>query len=74
MSKPQTYRDVDLPDEWNKFGDDAKVNYLCNVVDRDQLLELVGDAGNVPNHEIGEQSFHKAGLAQLLVTLEKVDE
>lgn len=74
MSRPQTYRDVTLPDEWDKFGTDAKVNYLCNVVDRDQLLDLVGEAGNVPEDEIGEQSFYKAGLAQLLVTLEEVDE
>lgn len=70
MSRPQRYRDVELPEEWDKFGEDAKVNYLSTVMDRDQLLEEVAAAGNIPDSEVGEQSMHKAGLAQLLVTLE----
>lgn len=69
MSRPQTYRDVDLPARWDEWGDDAKVNYLCNVADRTQLLEMAAEAAEVPDDEVGEQSFLKAGLAQFVVTL-----
>lgn len=70
MSRPQTYRRVDLPDEWADYPADAKVNYLATVMDRDQLLETVGALGDIPEDEIGAQSIHKSGLAQLIVTLE----
>jgi hypothetical protein len=70
MSRPQQYRDVDLPDEWDSYPDDAKVNYLASVCDREQLLRRVGVAAGIPDDEIGSQSIHKSGLAQLLVTLE----
>lgn len=69
MSRPQKYRDVDLPDEWPEWPEDAKVNYLASVMDRDQLLRLVGEYGGVPESEIGKQSIHKSGLAQLIVVL-----
>jgi len=74
MPKPQTYREVDLPDQWDDYPADAKVNYLATVMDRDQLLETVGDLGDVPDEEIGAQSIHKSGLAQLIVTLETLQE
>lgn len=70
MSRPQTYREVDLPDEWDKFGTDAKVNYLCTAMGRDQLLDVIGELADIPDDEIGEQSIHKSGLAQLVVALE----
>lgn len=69
MSRPQTYRDVDLPTEWDSYPTDAKVNYLSTVMDRDQLLTLVGERAGIPDDEIGEQSIHKTGLAQLVVVL-----
>jgi hypothetical protein len=69
MSRPQVYREVDLPDKWDEWPESAKVNYLSSAMDRDNLLRLVGEAGNVPEDEIGAQSIHKAGLAQLIVTL-----
>lgn len=70
MSRPQSYRDVNLPEEWDKFGVDAKVNYLSTVMDRDQLLDSVGELADIPDEEIGEQSLHKNALAQLVVVLE----
>lgn len=72
-SRPQTYRDVDLPDNWETFPDNAKVNYLSSVMDRNQILEVVADLAEIPDDEIGEQSIHKSGLAQLVVALEKRD-
>lgn len=69
MSRPQSYRDVVLPEEWGEWPEAAKINYLSSVMDRDNLLRLVGELGNVPDDEIGAQSIHKAGLAQLVVTL-----
>jgi len=71
MSRPQTYRDVDLPDEWGSFPTDAKVNYLATVMDRDQLLATVGELADIPDDEIGAQSIHKSGLAQLITELEE---
>jgi hypothetical protein len=69
MPRPQTYRDVDLPDEWVDWPPDAQVNYLASVMDRDGLLERVGDLADIPDDEIGAQSIHKTGLAQLIVAL-----
>jgi len=70
-SSPHTYRDVDLPDEWAQWPTDAKVNYLANSMGRDQLLALVGERAGLPDEEIGAQSIHKNGLAQLIVRLEE---
>ena len=70
MNRPQVYREVGIPETWDEWPDDAKVNYPCTVMDRDQLLSLVGELGGVPEDEIGEQSFFKSGLAQLVVTLQ----
>jgi len=71
MTRPQTYRDVRLPDTWDEWGEGAKVNWLCTVADRDQLLGMVAEAAGIPDEEVGEQSFLKSGLAQLVVTLEE---
>lgn len=71
MSQPQVYRDVDIPDKWEHFSMDAKVNYLSTLMDRKQILELVGEAADIPEEEIGEQSIHKTGLAQIAVKLEE---
>lgn len=73
MSRPQQYRDVPLPDEWDQWPPDAQVNYLCTAMDRDQLLSLVREEAGIPDDEVGEQSIHKAGLAQLVVTLQDGD-
>ena len=69
MTRPHQYRDVDIPDTWIEWSDDAKVNYLASTMDRAQLLDLVGEAAGIPDNEIGEQSLHKNGLAQLIVAL-----
>ena len=70
MTRPQQYREVELPDEWLDWPEDAKVNYLASAMDRDQLLSLVGEHADIPDSEIGAQSIHKSGLAQLIVVLE----
>lgn len=74
MSRPYTYRDVVLPDEWDEWPDDAKVNYLTTAMDRDTLLETVGRAADIPDDEIGAQNIHKAGLAHLVVVLDAEDD
>lgn len=68
--RPQSYRDVDLPDTWDEWSTDAQVNYLCTVMDRDQLMKVIAEMANIPDDEVGEQSIHKAGLAQLVVVLD----
>jgi hypothetical protein len=70
-TRPQSYRDVDIPDAWDDWPDDAKVNYLSTAMDRDQLLETVGELAGIPDGEIGEQSLWKSALAQLVVVLER---
>jgi hypothetical protein len=60
---------VDLPEEWEAFSVDAKVNYLSTVMDRGELLRRVGKTAGIPEYEIGKQSIHKAGLAHLVVAL-----
>lgn len=74
MTQPHKYRDVTLPDEWTSYPAAAKVNFLATVMDRDQLLEMVGDLADIPDEEIGAQSIHKNGLAQLIVTLEDCED
>lgn len=74
MSRPQTYRDVDLPENWDDFPVDAKVNYLATVMDRNQLLHTIAELGDIPSDEVGAQSFLKSGLAQLIVKLEECND
>jgi len=66
-------RDVPLPEEWDEWPDDAKINYLATTMDREQMLALAGDLADIPDEEIGAQSFLKSGLAQLIVTLQGCD-
>lgn len=72
--RPHHYRDTEIPDEWDTYPDSAKVNYLSTVMDRDQLLATVGELADIPDDEIGAQSIHKAGLAQLITVLEGDDD
>jgi len=73
MPRAHTLRDVPLPDTWDEWPTDAKVNYLADTMGRDQLLALVGDLAGLPDDEIGAQSIHKSGLAQLAIVLEDSD-
>lgn len=69
-SRPQTFREVDLPDEWETYSRDAKVNYLSNVMDRDQLLSEIADLADLADESVGEQSLKKSGLAELFISLQ----
>lgn len=73
-SRPQTFREVDLPDEWSAFGRDAKVNFLSNVMDRDQMMDEIADLADLSEDSVGEQSFRKSGLAELFIVLEQTNE
>lgn len=74
MSRPQEYRNIEIPETWDEWPENAKINYLCSAADRDRLLEFVGELADIPESEIGEQSIHKSGLAQLIIKLEENNE
>lgn len=64
MSKPQTYRKVDIPRNFDQWGTDAQVNYLCNAMDREQLKALLREL-----HDLEERDgrFLKDELAEIAV-------
>lgn len=65
--------DVPLPDEWDEWPEEAKINYIASTMDREQMLSMAADLADIPDDQVGAQSFLKAGLAQLIVTLEECD-
>jgi hypothetical protein len=65
MSKPQTYRKVDIPRNFDQWGTDAQINYLCNAMDRDQIADFLREVHGLDERE--EPTFLKDELAEIAV-------
>ena len=65
MSRPQTYRDVDVPDTFDKWDSDAQINYLCSCMDRAQIANYVREIHDLETRE--KPLFKKDELAQIAV-------
>lgn len=61
------------PDRWEEWPQEAKIEFVSNVITREAVLELIGDLADMPD-EIGEQSIHKGGLAKLVVILDEYND
>ena len=64
MSRPQTYRNVEIPDTFADWSIDARVNYLCNAMDREQIAATVREMhGLEPENKT---HFGKDELAEMV--------
>lgn len=70
MSATYDLSDVDLPDEWNAWPEDARRAYLAATLDRGELLALVACRASVDRDALGEDRVRKGGLARLAVALD----
>lgn len=69
MAKPQTYRDVDVPENFEDWDVNARVNYIANAMDRTQIADHLREtAGLNPR---GEPTFKKDELTEIIITLQE---
>lgn len=66
MSRPQTYREVDVPDNFGEWDHAAQINYLQTAMDRDQLANYVREMHGLETRE--KPLFKKDELAEIAVT------
>ena len=73
MTRPQQYRDVDVPEGFDEWPVNARVNFLCNALDAVQLADYLRERfGMEPR---GEPQFLKDELAEILIRyIEEADE
>lgn len=64
MSHAQTYREVDIPRNFDQWGTDAQVNYLCNAMNRADLTETLRELHEFEQH--GSMHLRKDELAELV--------
>jgi hypothetical protein len=64
-SRPQTYRDVDVPDNFPEWDKPAQINYLQTAMDREQLANHVREVYGLETRD--KPLFKKDELAQIAV-------
>lgn len=68
MPKPQTFRDVDVPNNFGEWDVDARVNYLANCLDRKQIANYVRECADLPERE--QPTMLKDELVELAIKLQ----
>lgn len=63
------YRPVELPDTWGEWDADAKINYLCGAMDREQIANVLRDRAGLEARE--KPLLRKDEIAQILVAIEE---
>ena len=67
MSRPQTYRDVDVPDNFSEWDTAAQINYLQTAMDREQLANFVREQYGLETRD--KPLFKKDELAEIAVQM-----
>jgi hypothetical protein len=69
MAKPQTYRDVDVPDGFESWDINARVNYLAGAMDRTQIADHLREiTGQDPREE---PTFKKDELVEIIISVQE---
>lgn len=71
MSRPQQYRDVDVPDNFEEWSVDARVNYLANSMDRQQIANYVREVAGLEERD--QPTFLKDELVEMAIRLQERD-
>lgn len=69
MPKPQTFRDVDVPDNFDEWDVDARVNYLANAMDRTQIADHLREVCGMDTR--GEPTFLKDELTEIIIKVQE---
>lgn len=72
MPKPQEYRDVDVPANFEEWDVDARVNYLANAMDRKQIADYLREVAGLDRR--GEPTFLKDELTEIIIRLQEDNE
>lgn len=72
MPKPQQYRNVNVPDNFEDWDVDARVNYLANAMDRTQIADYLREVAGLEKRE--EPTFLKAELTEIIIKVQNNDE
>jgi hypothetical protein len=71
MPKPQEYRDVDVPENFERWDVNARVNYLANAMDRTQIADYLREVAGLEPRE--EATFKKDELTEIIISLQNND-
>jgi hypothetical protein len=68
MPKPQEFRDVEIPDNFEEWDVNARVNYLANALDRTQIADHLRDVAGLEPRD--EPTFLKDELVEIIIQLQ----
>lgn len=69
MPKPQEFRDVDVPDNFDEWDVNARVNYIANAMDRTQIANYLREIAGLENRD--EPTFRKDELTEIIIRLQE---
>jgi len=67
MTKPQTYLDVEVPDNFAEWDVNAQVNYLGNTMDNTQVANYLRELAGVDTRDVPQ--FKKHEMIQIALAI-----
>lgn len=69
MTHLQQYRDIDVPDNFQEWSIDARVNYLANSMDHQQIANYVREVTGLEERD--QPTFLKDELVEMAIQLQE---
>jgi len=69
MPQPQEYRDVEVPDNFDEWDVNARVNYIANAMDRTQIADYLREVAGMEPRD--EPTFKKDELTEIIIRLQE---
>jgi hypothetical protein len=70
MTKCRDFADVELPETWDEWGREAKMNFLCGAMDSEQLSNLLRERAGLDQRD--KPMFTKREKATIIAELEGI--
>jgi len=67
MAKPQTYLDVEVPENFDDWNTEAQVNFLGNAMDNTQVADYLRDLAGIDPRE--KPQFKKHEMIQIALAI-----
>jgi len=69
VPKPQQYRDVEIPNGFDNWDVNARVNYLAGAMDRTQIADYLREITGQETRE--EPTFKKDELVEIIIKVQE---
>jgi hypothetical protein len=69
VAKPQAYRDVEIPNGFDEWDINARVNYLAGAMDRTQIADYLREITGQEKRQ--EPTFLKDELVEIIIKVQE---